>query len=265
MARLASAPSLSTAAAARVRPRWWREILLLLALYLVYDGIRLVVSAGHKAAFVDAGRVISFERTIGIAHETGFNHAVSAWPVLAVVMAYSYATLHYVVTPLVLIWLWRMRPAHYTDARSALVVATLLGLLGFWLFPTAPPRVMPGYVDTLAEYARWGWWGGSASAPKGLGGLTNEFAAMPSLHVGWAVWCGWQVARTTRHRVVQALGVGYPLWIIAVVIGTANHYIADVAAGIVVIAIGVVLVWAAHGVLAFRSRERTGSRNPLPS
>jgi len=240
MSRLAPAPSLPVSGA-RARPRWWREVILLGALYFLYDGIRLLVAAGHHEAFVNAHRVLSLERALSIADELRINHTVSATPAVAVPLSYAYATLHYLVTPAVLIWLWRSRPRHYRGARTALVTATLIGLLGFWLFPTAPPRMMSGYVDTLARYHDWGWWAGAASAPKGLGGLTNEFAAMPSLHVGWAAWCGWQIARNATWRWLRVLGAVYPVFMFVVVVGTANHYIADAVAGLAVILAGALI------------------------
>jgi hypothetical protein len=240
MSRLAPAPSIPESEP-RIRPRWWREVILLGAMYFLYDGVRLIVAAGHHEAFVNAHRVLSLERTLSIADELRINHAVSATPAVAVPLSYAYATLHYLVTPAVLIWLWRSRPRRYRGARTALVTATLIGLLGFWLFPTAPPRMMSGFVDTLARYHDWGWWAGAASAPKGLGGLTNEFAAMPSLHVGWAAWCGWQVARNTNWRWLRVLGAAYPLFMFVVVVGTANHYIADAVAGLAVILTGALI------------------------
>ncbi|WP_345354459.1 phosphatase PAP2 family protein [Actinoallomurus liliacearum] len=234
-------PTIST----RPRNRWWGEVLLLFAVYLMYDGVRMLVAAGHGQAFADAHHVLGLERALHLAHERAVNHAVSGLPVLGVAMSYAYATLHYVVTPVVLVWLWKRRPWQYARARTTLVAATLLGLVGFSLFPTAPPRMLPGFVDTLAKYHEWGWWSGDASAPKGLGGLTNEFAAMPSLHVGWAAWCGWQVARNTTRRLLRILAVAYPVFIFAVVIGTANHYIADAVAGLAVIVVGAGLAGAA--------------------
>jgi hypothetical protein len=207
----------------------------------MYDGVRLLVSAGHGEAFSNAHRVLGLERALHIADEPRINHAVSASPVLAVPLSYAYATLHYVVTPIVLVWLWRGRPWSYRGARTALVAATLIGLLGFWLFPTAPPRMLPGFVDTLARYQDWGWWAGAASAPRGLAGLTNEFAAMPSLHVGWAAWCGWQIARNTAQRWLRLLAAGYPVFMFVVVVGTGNHYIADAVAGLAVILAGAAL------------------------
>ncbi len=224
----------------RDRPRWWREILLLAIVYLMYDGVRLLVAAGHGEAFANAHHVLNLERTLRLAHEQSINRAVSATPVFGVTLSYAYATLHYLITPIVLVWLWQARPARYRGARTALVTATLLGLIGFWLFPTAPPRMLPGFVDTLSRYHDWGWWGGAASAPKGLGGLTNEFAAMPSLHVGWAAWCGWQVFRNTARWWLRALGAIYPVFIVTVVIGTANHYVVDAVAGLAVITTGAV-------------------------
>ncbi len=222
----------------RRRPGWWREILLLCVVYLMYDGVRLLVAAGHGEAVANAHHVIGLEHTLRLGHEQTLNHAVSASPAIGVTLSYAYATLHYLITPIVLVWLWQARPERYRGARTAIVTATLLGLIGFWLFPTAPPRMLPGFVDTLAKYHDWGWWGGAASAPKGLGGLTNEFAAMPSLHVGWAVWCGWQIMRGTSRWWLRTLGAAYPAFIVVVVIGTANHYVADAVAGLIVISIG---------------------------
>ena len=240
MSRLAPAPTLPISDT-KAPPRWWREVMLIGALYLLYDFVRLLVAAGDGEAFTNAHRVLSLERALHIADETGLNHAVSATPELGVPLSYAYATLHYVVTPAVLVWMWRRRPGRYRGARTALVVATLLGLIGFWFFPTAPPRMLPGYVDTLARFHEWGWWGAAASAPRGLAGLTNEFAAMPSLHVGWAAWCGWQLARNATWRWLRVIGVVYPVFMFVVVVGTANHYIADAAAGLGVIGAGALI------------------------
>jgi PAP2 superfamily protein len=255
MSRLAPAP-LMPSPAARARPRWWREVILLGVLYLMYDGIRLLVAAGHGEAFTNAHRVLDLETALRIKDEIGVNHAVSAVPAVAVPLSYAYATLHYIVTSIVLVWLWKCRPHRYRGARTALVIATLIGLLGFWFFPTAPPRMMPGFVDTLARYHDWGWWGEAASAPKGMAGLTNEFAAMPSLHVGWAAWCGWQIARSTTRRWLQVLGALYPFFMFVVVVGTANHYIADAVAGLAVIGAGAL-------VARFREQVRGPGSRPL--
>jgi hypothetical protein len=249
MTRLASAPPL-TESSERSRSRWWREVFVLGSIYVLYDAVRLVVATGNGEAFPNARRVLGVERALHIAHEQALNHAVSARPVLAVTMAYAYAALHYLVTPIVLVWLWKKRPHRYPGARTTLVAATLLGVAGFWLFPTAPPRMLPGFVDTLAVYHQWGWWGAAASAPKGLASLTNEFAAMPSLHVGWAVWCGWHVSRNVTRRWARTLAVAYPVVILVVVVGTANHYVLDAVAGLAVLAAG---AWISRISMALRA------------
>jgi hypothetical protein len=273
MTRLASAPPLSDSSE-RSRPRWWREVLVLGAMYVMYDAVRMMVVTGNAEAFTNARRVLGIERALHIAHEQTLNHAVSASPILAVAMAYVYAALHYLITPMVLVWLWKKRPHRYPGARTALVAATLLGVAGFWMFPTAPPRMLPGFVDTLAAYHQWGWWGEAASAPKGLAGLTNEFAAMPSLHVGWATWCGWHVSRNAARRWARMLAVAYPVVILIVVVGTANHYVLDAAAGLAVVAAGAWLAripvalrawpWASYGPARCRPGPPRPGASPRP-
>jgi uncharacterized membrane protein len=95
-----------------------------------------------------------------------------------------------------------------------------------------------GYVDTLARYAEFGWWAGHASAPTGLGGLTNELAAMPSLHVGWAVWVAWAVWTNSRSRGRRLLLL-YPLGTALVVVCTGNHWVLDAVMGLLVTVVGI--------------------------
>jgi hypothetical protein len=84
-----------------------------------------------------------------------------------------------------------------------------------------------------------GWWGGDASAPRGLGALTNQLAAMPSLHVGWAVWVAWVVVTHSTRRWVRVLAVAYPIGTTLVVVATANHYLLDAVAGAAVVAVAI--------------------------
>jgi len=119
-----------------------------------------------------------------------------------------------------------------------LTTASLLGLIGFATAPLAPPRMLPGFIDTMARYGRYGWWDSAASAPRGLGSLTNQLAAMPSLHVGWAIWCGWMVARYAQRAWVRGLAIAYPVIVVLVVLATANHYLIDAVAGLVVLLAG---------------------------
>ncbi|MFL6239435.1 MAG: phosphatase PAP2 family protein [Actinomycetes bacterium] len=229
----------------RIRPRWWIELSIVACGYAFYSVTRMLMPHRTGAAFAHAVGLLHVERAWHLAPEIGLNALVSSHRVLAVILDYHYATLHYIVTPAVLIWLVIARPDRYRHARRILLVATIIGLIGFWLAPVAPPRMLgdaDGFVDTMARFAMYGWWSHDASAPRGLGGLTNEYAAMPSLHVGWALWCGWQVASYAKHRWVRIAGVLYPITTIFAVMGTGNHYFLDVVGGVAVMLVAVLVV-----------------------
>ena len=102
----------------------------------------------------------------------------------------------------------------------------------------------------MAQYGSYGWWGSDASAPRGMGHLTNQYAAMPSLHVGWSLWCGIMLFRFGRHWTIRTLGVIYPVVTTLVVLGTANHYLMDAAAGVLVMGIGFALTQVARRAAA---------------
>ncbi|MER7516054.1 phosphatase PAP2 family protein [Streptomyces sp. NPDC126499] len=241
------------------RPRWWTELILIALVYAAYSCGRLL-ARGDVAAAVDHGlAILRFEQSLGIDAEHPLNRLFTSTPALGIPADFAYASLHYLVTPAVLVWLFRRRPAHYRAARTWLTVSTLLGLVGFTLLPTCPPRLLDaghGFVDTMARFSAYGWWGGEASAPRGLGGLTNQYAAMPSLHVGWALWCGVMLWRYGRTPLLRALGVAYPLLTVLVVMGTANHYFLDAVAGAAVMGAGLLLAPYATR-LADRVLDRT--------
>ncbi|MEZ0089101.1 phosphatase PAP2 family protein [Streptacidiphilus sp. EB129] len=240
--------------------RWQWELLLLV--YAAYDGSRLLVHNKEEQAEHHGEMLLHAERRFRMEPEHWLNSAFAHHAWLGVPADYIYASLHYLVTPLVLIWMWRSHRAHYAHARTWLGLATVFGLVGFVLFPTAPPRLLPhggGFHDTMAQHAAVGWWGASGSAPQGLGSMTNDFAAMPSLHVGWALWSGLLIYRYARHRVVRVLGLLYPFVIALVVMGTANHYLLDCLAGTAVTLLGLAVVgpmlrWT--GRRAARRRQR---------
>ncbi|MFC8170457.1 phosphatase PAP2 family protein [Streptomyces sp. NPDC057242] len=245
------------------KPRWWAELSLIGVVYAAYTGGRLLVR-GDEASAVDHGlAILRLEGLLGIDAERPLNRLFTDVPALGVPADFAYATLHYLVTPVVLVWLFRRRSAHYRAARAWLMASTLLGLVGFTLLPTCPPRLLDaahGFTDTMAHFSAYGWWGGEASAPRGLGGMTNQYAAMPSLHVGWALWCGVMLWRYGRTPLVRALGVAYPLLTTVVVMGTANHYLLDAVAGAAVMGAGFLLApHALRAVDRLRGRAGTGA------
>ncbi|MET7528255.1 phosphatase PAP2 family protein [Streptomyces goshikiensis] len=226
----------------RQRPtRWWAELLLLGLVYAAYSGGRLL-ARGDVALATDHGlAILDVEGPLGIDFERPLNRLFSETGWLGIPADFVYASMHYLVTPAVLLWIYHRRPAHYRSARTWLVASTLLGLVGFSLMPTCPPRLLDaahGFTDTMAQYSAYGWWGAEASAPRGLGALTNQYAAMPSLHVGWALWCGVLLWSHGRHPLVKAFGIAYPAITTLVVMGTANHYFLDAAAGAAVMGLG---------------------------
>ncbi|MFF4322141.1 phosphatase PAP2 family protein [Streptomyces sp. NPDC001568] len=238
----------------RRRPTWWVELLLLALVYGAYSGGRLL-ARGDVGLAVDHGlAILRVEELLWMDFERPLNRLFSASGVLGIPADFVYASLHYLVTPAVLIWLYHRRPRHYRAARAWLVASTLLGLVGFSLLPTCPPRLLDasyGFTDTMAQFSAYGWWGGEASAPRGLGSFTNQYAAMPSLHVGWALWCGVLLWRHARTPLVRGLGIAYPVLTAVVVMGTANHYFLDAVAGAAVMGAGALIV---RRPLALRDR-----------
>jgi len=258
------------AAAYRGRLRWWTELPLIAVVYGLYSGARLLVRGDVDDAVEHGIDILHLEQLLKIDPERWLNGLFTHYEPLGVPADFWYASLHYLVTPAVLVWLWSRRPSQYRAARSWLLIATLLGLIGFALMPTAPPRLLAhghGFIDTMAEYGSYGWWGSEASAPRGLGGMTNQFAAMPSLHVGWSLWCGLMLWRYGRSPLLRSLGLLYPLGTTLVVMGTGNHYLLDTLAGAAVMGTAYLLTPGAlrlfDRVDARRTRRQAAAAAPV--
>ncbi|MHC3470464.1 phosphatase PAP2 family protein [Streptomyces sp. 7R007] len=264
-----------TQAAPRTRLRWWTELPLILLVYGCYSAGRLL-ARGDTAGAVDHGlAILRIEKFLHLNAEHPLNRLFTREAWLGVPADFWYASLHYLVTPAILVWLFRFRAPHYRAARTWLMTSTFIGLIGFTLLPTCPPRLLSaghGFVDTMAQYSSYGWWGGAASAPKGLGGMTNQYAAMPSLHVGWALWCGVMLWKYGGTRTTRVLAVAYPLLTTIVVMGTANHYFLDAVAGACVMGTGLFLTPYVMGVadriravVPLGTRAPGGSGSPIVS
>ncbi|CAI9416268.1 hypothetical protein HIDPHFAB_02731 [Nocardioides sp. T2.26MG-1] len=245
------AGAVSTASAlarAHPWPRWARglfELVLVVGLWVLYSLARLLADTNMAPALRRADELVDIEGLIGIQWEVPLNRLFTDYKVIGLLGSYWYASLHYIVTAAVLIWLWRLGADRYGPARRALVIGTLLGLMAYISLPTAPPRFIGGYVDVLSLHAADGWWGGDASAPRGLGGLTNELAAFPSLHAGWSLWVALALQIYASRKWVRVLGWLYALGTAIVIVGTGNHWVIDAIVGWMVIAAG----WAAAEAL----------------
>jgi hypothetical protein len=215
---------------------WWVEILTILAGYGLYEIVQGAAPAHRTSAFSHADQLIRFEHWLHLDVELSVNHFVNAHAALAYICGYYYDSLHYLVTPSVLLFIWLRRQNAYARWRSALVAASVASLLVFWLWSLAPPRMaQPGIIDTLVQRHIYGTV--ESNDPKTL---VNNFAAMPSLHVGWALWCAAAVVSTTSWRFRQVAWL-YPVLTTLVVMGTGNHYILDAAGGLLVLGIGIAL------------------------
>lgn len=232
-----------------VRLPWWRELVFLGLVYLLYSVIRNAAPSHVGRAQLNATTILDLEGSLGLDVERSLNLRVGHLEWLAVPANYYYATMHFAVTLAVLVWLYRRRPHAYRTARGVLLAMTLLALIGYWLYPLAPPRLMPGggFVDTVRI---WGTWGVAASEP--VTSASNQYAAMPSMHVGWALWCGVVVARNVRRPAFQTLGLLYPAVTLLVVVVTGNHFVLDAAGAVVAFAVAV----AAVRGMRTRRRER---------
>ncbi|MDL5204885.1 phosphatase PAP2 family protein [Streptomyces sp. ALI-76-A] len=211
--------------AATARPPLVRELLLVAGLFLVYKFGRQLAT-GHTAdAFRNADRVWDLERAVHLPGEGSVQSLLLHGDTLAHLANTYYATVHFPATAAFLVWLYLRRPAHYVRARRALAALTAAALVLHLVFPLAPPR-MPaaaGLVDTARVY------GPSVYGPPQTDHLSNQFAAMPSLHFGWALMVAIGLIVATRSR-WRPLWLLHPLLTLLVIVGTANHYWLDALA-----------------------------------
>lgn len=219
------------------RQSWWIEILTIVGGYFVYELIQGAVPSRRDYAFHN-GRVLHRVQVfLHIDLDEPVNHLVNRFEPLALGAGYYYDTLHYLITPSVLLLLWWRRPLQYARWRSALVGASIAALVVFYVYPVAPPRfVVPGITDTLVVHHIFGTVAQNGSPPK----FVNDTAAMPSLHVGWALWCAATIVGVTAGR-WRYLAWLYPVMTTLVVLGTGNHFLLDAVGGATVLGIGLAL------------------------
>lgn len=229
-------------------PRWWQEIVIIGICYWLYGRVRNLVPEQASIATRHGRGVQHLQDALHLNFERSVNRFVAGHEPVAQVMNYYYATLHFVVTIGCLIWLFRAHPRIYRGARTVLSVTSLVALAGFYLYPLAPPRLLPqyGYIDTVLRFHTWG----SLADPK-VAEHSNQFAAMPSLHIGWALWCGVSIFLCARRTWVRTLGVLYPLCTLLVILGTANHFLIDAVAGLAVFLVGALVQYLISGHSAF--------------
>jgi hypothetical protein len=240
------------------RGRWQRGAVEAIVLFIVYQGfewVRGLVAGSADRAQRNALQVIKAEQHLSLFHEA----AVQRWflPYHRVIEAWDiyYGTIHFVVPVLALFLLWRWTPGRYRHHLNALALATVLGLIGFWLYPLAPPRLLPahyGFVDTAARIGGMGPFDSGSMRDTG-----NLFAAMPSLHLAWSTWCAVVLVPLLHRPWQKALAIAYPVITLAAVVITGNHYVLDGVGGLIVLALG----WALASAFDRRRRAKATSVN----
>ncbi|WP_347813994.1 phosphatase PAP2 family protein, partial [Actinomadura sp. KC06] len=216
------------------RPRPVRELVLIVVLFGLYKLGRLFSSDRVTDAFANARGIWDLERTLRLPDEAAVQQGILHSEALIHLANGYYAVVHFPATVLFLLWIYLRRPVHYRWIRRVLVGLTAAALALHLLVPLAPPRMLPatGLIDTAARY------GPAVYGAPESDMIANQYAAMPSLHIGWAavIALGLVVTSRTRWRWLWLL---HPVTTVAVVVATANHYWLD---GIVVLALLSVIV-----------------------
>jgi hypothetical protein len=241
------------------------EFTLIAVTYTAYTMIRNAASGNEIAAFRRAEDILRAEQALNIDIELAVNKAIDRIDWLIVAMNYYYSTLHIAVTVGVLIWLYRCHSGHYRAARTALAATCCLALAGFYAFALAPPRFLTqyGFIDTVVTHNTWG-----SMASGDVGSVSNQYAAMPSLHIGWSLWCAIAIVMLARRRWARVLGGLYPVATLVVIIATANHFLLDAVGGVLVLAAGFAVQRVITGGPAYGARGargRSGAIEPVPA
>lgn len=211
---------------------------MVLGLLVVYDVVASQSKAAPAAAF-QHGRDMLALTPFDL--ELRADHWLAGVSWLQNPASYYYDLAHIDVTMAVLVGCWIWRSSAYRRARNGLVAINLIGLATFFLYPVAPPRLLPngGFVDIVADSGTWGSW----EATDGAASRANEFGSMPSLHTAWAVWVAFTVMSMTPKPLWRGLAWAHVALTLIVVVFTGNHYVIDLVAG----ALTAAVAWAVAG------------------
>ncbi|MGH9212616.1 MAG: phosphatase PAP2 family protein [Acidimicrobiales bacterium] len=253
--------------------RWWREVIYVVLVYVAYSAVRNQFGSGSggpvlaEPAFNHGKAIIQLEQNIRLYFEQDLHEWYLGLPGHGLIRFWNvyYGLGHFVVTAVALIWIFRRVPARYRVWRNTLAITTMLALIGFASFSLMPPRLLDdpgiyggcqvyagteglpaeagdpgcdefGYVDTVAVYGGWASFGSEQMAK-----VSNQYAAMPSMHIGWSTWCAFVLFPMVRRRWAKVLVVAYPLVTLFDIIVTANHYWIDGIGGLACLGAGYVI------------------------
>ena len=272
--------------------RWWRELLYIAVFYAVYSFVRnLFGSQGTgddvdaSVAFEHARQIIDIEKALGLYIEPGLQQWYLRLPADGLIRFWNvfYGTAHFVVTAGAMAWLFRTDKTRYPRWRNTLGLTTAVAIIGFAGYSLMPPRLLDdpgtfgacqihhpeaaaaatpgekivpgceeyGFVDTLAVHGGWISFDDEKAAE-----VTNQYAAMPSMHIGWSVWSALVLVPMIRRRWLRRLAAVYPLLTLFTILVTANHYWLDAIGGLLALAVGAGLARPLTARLQARRRAR---------
>jgi hypothetical protein len=221
-----------------------REIGGAALLYAVYEVVRGFGGENYAAAYAHTDDIVALERRVGVYWEHGIQRVAEAIPAVPTLLGLLYVALHFAGTAGFLVWVHRRHRHAFPVVRTALIVSTALALVGYVLYPAAPPRLADlGFADTVSSST------GLNLSSDLLGALYNPIAAVPSLHFGYALLVGMGL-HGLGHR---KIGAAYPVLMLIVIVATGNHFFLDAAAGGAVTVAG---WWIANRVIAPAPRAR---------
>ncbi len=231
------------AAGRRHLPRGWADLGLQFAIWFgflgAYQVVRGIADRNPTQAFENGLGVINIEERVGDLFELTLTNLVAGSHVLTFLVSWTYWNSEFTVVGLALLWVYLRRNEAFTRFRNWILIANTIGLIGYVVVPTAPPRMFPtfGFQDTLAEF-------GGLNHGSGLVQLaSNPYAAMPSLHSADALIVGITLAFVCRRWWAKAIWLLWPAWVWFAVMATGNHFWLDILAGIVVAALAALVVY----------------------
>jgi hypothetical protein len=209
------------------------EVAILASLYGIYEAVRGAGDASLSVARDHTADIVALERTLHVFSERTVQEWSHGVPYLPMLLGLAYMTLHFGATAFAVRWIYRERRSAFPLVRTTLIASTALALVGYVLYPAAPPRLAGlGFADTVTKQT------GLNLSSDMLGSFYNPLAAVPSLHFGYALIVGVAVAVLARRRWVRVVGALYPAFMLFDIVATGNHFLFDAAAGGAVVVAG---------------------------
>jgi PAP2 superfamily len=227
----------------RILPRGWLDLLWQLSLWfgflLVYQVARGIADRHPSKAFENALTVIDIEQRLNALFELDLQRWIHSSEFLTTLTSWTYWMSQFTVVGLTLLWVYLRRNDSFLRFRNTIMLANVIGLVGYVLLPTAPPRMFPGFgfVDTLNRF-------GTVSHGSGLVELaSNPYAAMPSLHAADALIVGIVLATVVKRWIFKVIWLLWPAWVWFTVMATANHFWLDIVAGVAVAGVAAAVIY----------------------